>query len=65
MLYMPHFCAYTLYIIFVIVAVVLYVQEQDLGFIKEHDMAEMNFSTRLNDWYITDYCTQLHQLFLC
>lgn len=49
MLYMPHFCAYTLYIIFVIVAVVLYVQEQDLGFIKEHDMAEMNFSTRLND----------------
>lgn len=38
MLYVTPFCAYTLYIIFVTVAVVLYVQEQDLSFIKEHDI---------------------------
>lgn len=54
-----------LYIIFVIVSVVLYVQEQDLSYIKRTWHAEMNISTRLNDWCITDYCAQLQQMFLC
>lgn len=38
MLYVTNFGAYTLCIIFVTIAVFLYVQERDLSFIKGHDM---------------------------
>lgn len=38
MLYMTNFGAYTLCIIFETIAVFLYVQEQDLSFIRGHDM---------------------------